>query len=123
MLIACRLDCNVPFWPQELLEGRLGFPHRGFPPELQAAVLKGATPLPMGERSSTSLNAANFEHERDRLTAAHGGVCANTRAGRPFSDEDVCSSFLYPAVFKEYLEHVATYSAAGVGVLPTYAFW
>jgi pyruvate carboxylase len=97
----------------ELAEGRLGFPHRGFPPEVQAAILKGAPPLPTGERSSAALDPADFEGERERLAAEHG---------RPFADEEVNSSLLYPAVFAEYLAHVASHGEA-VTHLPTPAFW
>jgi pyruvate carboxylase len=36
---------DFPASVMELLEGRLGFPHRGFPAKVQKAILKGREPL------------------------------------------------------------------------------
>jgi len=97
----------------ELLEGRLGFPHNGFPHEVSTAILKGATPLPMGERSSATLPPADFATELARLQAAHPGAT--------FTDEDVSSALLYPKVFDDYLTRQRKYGAA-LTYLPTPAF-
>jgi len=96
----------------ELLEGRLGFPHRGFPPDVAAAILKGAPPLPAGERSSAALPPADVNKERARLKAIHG---------LDFSDEEVSTSFLYPKVFDDYVKHAKKYGGA-LTYMPTPAF-
>ena len=96
----------------ELMEGRLGFPHRGFPKEIQEAVLKGREPLPTGERSSSALPPADFAAEAARLKAAHG---------RDFEETEVVASILYPKVYSDYLGHVSQYGTARL--LPTHAFW
>jgi pyruvate carboxylase len=99
----------------ELAEGRLGFPHRGFPQDVQSAILKGAPPLPTGERSSSALAPADMAAERERLVQAHGPGYAPT-------DEDVNASILYPKVFADFLEHRKSHGEA-VTHLPTPAFW
>ena len=96
----------------ELLEGRLGFPHRGFPPAVAAAILKGAPPLPAGERSSAALPPADVAAEKARLHKLHGLT---------FSDEEVSTSFLYPKVFEDYVKHGRKYGAA-LTFIPTPAF-
>ena len=117
-VVAAAPTMDFPQSVFELLEGRLGFPHHGFPAHVQMAVLKGAAALPRGERSSAALPPADLGAELARLTAAHpGGV-----GGRAFTDEDVSSSLLYPKVFADYVAHVNQYGGA-VTRLPTPAFW
>jgi len=110
-----RESANIDF-PQsvvELLEGRLGFPHLGFPKEVSDAILKGAHPLPRGVRSSAALAPADMAAAKAALQEKHG---------RPFSDEEVSASLLYPKVFSDFLAHEATYGAA-ITYLPTPAFF
>ena len=87
--------------------------HDDFAPQVQKAILKGATALPRGVQSSKALAPADFEAERSRLAGEHG---------RPFSDEEVSTSFLYPKVFSDYLKQIKTFGDA-VTNLPTPAFW
>ena len=117
-VVAAAPSIDFPQSVFELLEGRLGFPHHGFPAHIQLAVLKGAAPLPRGERSSAALPPADFGAELARLIAAH----PNGVGGRAFSDEDVSSSLLYPKVFADYVEHLNRYGGA-ITHLPTPAFW
>jgi pyruvate carboxylase len=114
-VVASAPNIDFPESVFELMEGRLGFPHRGFPKEIQEAVLKGAMPLPTGERSSAALPPADFGAEAERLSAAHGG--------RKFEETEVIASILYPKVFADYTKHGAAYGAASVRALPTHAFW
>ena len=102
-VVAKAHEIDFPQSVFELLEGRLGFPHRGFPAEVSAAILKGAASLPMGERSSAALPAADFAAERARLTAAH--------AGATIGAEEVSSALLYPKVFADYLGRQSKYGA------------
>jgi len=97
----------------ELLEGRLGFPHRGFPEHVSKAILKGKSALPTGVRSSAALAPADVGEAKVALEATHG---------RPFCAEEVSSSLLYPKVFSDYLKHAETYGGA-LTHLPTPAFF
>src|SRR3546814_18744770 len=61
-------SANIDF-PQsvvELLEGRLGFPHRGFPEVVTQPFLKGKSPLTT--LPSHALAPANFEHAQASLS-------------------------------------------------------
>ena len=100
----------------ELFEGRLGFPHHGFPEDVQNAVLKGAKPLPTGVRSSAALDPADFAAEKARLVAEFGD-------GFEFGEEEVVSSFLYPKVFSDFVKHSMANGAEAVTNMPTHAFW
>ena len=97
----------------ELLQGRLGFPHRGFPQEVSDAVLKGAAPLPRGVRSSEALAPADMASVGEALRAKHG---------RAFSAEEVSTALLYPKVFADFLTHESKYGEA-LTHLPTPAFF
>jgi pyruvate carboxylase len=71
----------------ELLEGRLGFPHRGFPAQVQKAILKGRPPLSVAP--SAALAPADFAAEKLKL---------DNKWGIDATPEDVISSLLYPKV-------------------------
>ncbi len=55
----------------EFMEGRLGHPPGGFPPELQKRVLKGRKPLT--ERPGKSLPPADLDAAREKAAAFRGG--------------------------------------------------
>ena len=78
-------EIDFPESVTALAAGRLGFPHRGFPAEVQRAILKGAEPLPFGVRSSASLPAADFEAERSRMVQLYDRQISDeeVREGRP----------------------------------------
>jgi pyruvate carboxylase len=94
----------------EFFEGKLGQPPGGFPPALQARVLRGRKPLT--ERAGLHLPPADFEATREAL---------RPKLDREPTGQDLVSSLLYPKVFAEYVEHRRRYS--DVSVLPTPAFF
>ena len=94
----------------EFFEGKLGQPPGGFPPELQARVLRGKKPLT--ERAGSQLPPADFAKARKELEA---------KLLRPPTDQDVISYLLYPKVFLEYAAAEARYS--DLSVLPTPVFF
>jgi len=77
----------------ELLEGRLGFPHRGFPANVSKAILKDRKPLTTNP--SAALAPADFGAEKKHL---------DEKWGINATREDVVSSLLYPKV-RERLSH------------------
>jgi pyruvate carboxylase len=82
----------------ELFHGDLGQPPGGFPPALQAKVLKGRAPLT--ERPGASLPPLDF--------AAARAECA-ALIGRPPTDFELASYLMYPAVFVEFAKHQASF--------------
>ena len=94
----------------EFFEGKLGQPPGGFPPELQARILRGRKPLT--ERPGATLPPADFAKARTELEA---------KLRRPPSEQDVISYLLYPKVFAEFAEYEAKYS--DLSVLPTPVFF
>jgi pyruvate carboxylase len=102
-------------WPQsaiELARGEMGMPHRGFPKEMQDAVLKGKL-QPMVGRPGDTVEPEDFQKVKAAM---------EEEFKRPATDEDVQAFLMYPAVFRGYIKHVdkagplATY-------LPTPAFF
>jgi pyruvate carboxylase len=94
----------------EFFEGKLGQPPGGFPPQLQARVLRGRKPL--ADRPGALLPPVDFAQTRLELEG---------KIGRPPSDTDVISYLLYPKVFLEFAAAQAKYS--DLSVLPTPAFF
>jgi pyruvate carboxylase len=94
----------------EFFEGRLGQPPGGFPPELQARVLKGRPALV--ERPGANLPPADI-----------GAACEKATAllGRPAVDRDALSYLLYPRVFPDLAAHERIYS--DTSILPTSIFF
>jgi pyruvate carboxylase len=75
----------------QLFRGELGQPYGGFPPALQAKVLKGKAPLAI--RAGAGLAAVDLESERQRL---------QVQLPRPVTDEDLASYLMYPRVWQDY---------------------
>jgi pyruvate carboxylase len=94
----------------EFFEGKLGQPPGGFPPQLQARVLRGRKPL--ADRPGALLPPADLVGARADL---------ESKLRRPASDHDVISFVLYPKVFVEFAESLAKYS--DLSVLPTPVFF
>jgi len=93
-----------------LMKGELGFPADGFPPALQAKVLKGKPPLqgrPGESIPPVDLAAAKAEAEK--------------ALGIALSDTDLASYLMYPKVFKDFAEHQKLYG--DVSTLPTSVFF
>ena len=95
-------DPNVDVaFPQSVVEffhGDLGQPPGGFPPALQAKVLKGAAPLT--ERPGAALDALDLAGARAEAEAL---------VGREMTDRDLASYLMYPAVYVEFAKHQLTY--------------
>lgn len=78
-------DIDYPDSVVGLMQGRLGFPHRGFPDAVQNAILRGLEPLK--ERPSAALPPADFDKVKAEL-----GV----------DDERAAAALLYPKVFADF---------------------
>eukprot|EP00931_Biecheleriopsis_adriatica_P049723 TRINITY_DN28770_c0_g2_i1.p1 TRINITY_DN28770_c0_g2~~TRINITY_DN28770_c0_g2_i1.p1 ORF type:complete len:1338 (+),score=294.83 TRINITY_DN28770_c0_g2_i1:75-4088(+) len=103
-------------WPGsavDMAQGGLGTPHHGFPQQMLDAILKGKPRLP--GRPGATMEPADFEQMRAKL-ATDLDIPASS-----FSDEDVISGILYPAVWKAYKKHEMKFSD-NVPWLPTPAF-
>jgi pyruvate carboxylase len=80
----------------EMMQGLLGEPEGGWPPQFQAIVLQSAQTKPIDGRPGAALPPADF-------AAAAAEVLAKTeRAPR---EEDVLSYLLYPQVFVDFMAH------------------
>jgi pyruvate carboxylase len=82
----------------ELFHGDLGQPPGGFPPALQAKVLKGATALV--DRPGATLPALDLAVARAEASA---------RVGFELDDQELASYLMYPHVFVDYAAHKALY--------------
>jgi pyruvate carboxylase len=110
MVLDSRREIAFPESVVEFFEGKLGQPPGGFPPELQARILRGRKPLT--DRPGATLPPADFAKAKTELEG---------KLRRAPSERDVISYLLYPKVFAEYAESEAKYS--DLSVLPTSAFF
>jgi len=94
----------------QFFEGRLGQPPGGFPPLLQARVLKGRPALL--ERPGANLQPADLGAAREKATAL---------LGRPAGNREALSFLLYPRVFPDLAAHERLYS--DTSILPTSIFF
>ena len=83
-----------------LLKGDLGFPHRGFPPAVENAILKG-TPR-RDQRAGLTLQPVDFDANIAALTADWCGE--GCFEGERISAEQAMSSLMYPKVFSDYMK-------------------
>ncbi len=95
---------------EQFFHGDLGQPYGGFPPALQAKVLKGKAPLT--RRPGEALPAADLEALR---ASAQAGV------GHELSDRQFASYLMYPQVYTDYDAGRRRYG--DVAKLPTMAFF
>jgi pyruvate carboxylase len=110
MVLDPKREIAFPESVVEFFEGKLGQPPGGFPPALQARVLRGRKPLT--DRPGATLPPADFAKARKDLEG---------KLRRPPTDHDVISYLLYPKVFAESAEYQAKYS--DLSVLPTPVFF
>lgn len=75
-----------------LIKGDLGFPHRGFPEAIEAAILKGAAKRTI--RAGLTLPPADFAANISALS---------TKFSRAISPEEAMSSLMYPKVFEDFM--------------------
>lgn len=78
-----------------LLRGELGFPHRGFPADVEAAILKGSPKF--GIRAGLILPPADFDDNIAKLKGIWG---------IDITPEQGMSSLMYPKVFSDYMKRV-----------------
>ncbi|MFO1121450.1 MAG: pyruvate carboxylase [Hyphomicrobiales bacterium] len=93
-----------------LFRGDIGQPPGGFPPALQAKILKGETPN--RARPGSLMPPADLSHQR---------ALAEQKTGRVVGDNDLASFLMYPQVFADFARSVATYS--DLSVLPSKVFF
>jgi len=110
MLLDPKREVAFPESVVEFFEGKLGQPPGGFPPELQARILRGRTPLT--DRPGATLPPADFNKASAELEA---------KLHRKPSAQDVNSYLLYPKVFPEFAAFEAKFS--DLSVLPTTVFF
>ncbi len=84
-------------------KGMLGQPYGGFPEDLKKIVLKDEEPLT--ERPGKLLPDYDFEKAKKEL---------EKEFNREFTEEEVISYALYPAVFKDYVKFTETYGDASI---------
>ncbi len=94
----------------QLMRGDIGQPEGGFPPAIQAKVLKGAAP--MTTRPGALLPDTDLEAARRT---------ARDLIGRDVSDAQLASYLMYPKVFVDYARDRASFS--DVAMLPTPVFF
>lgn len=93
-----------------MMRGELGYPADGFPPAIQARILKGKTPIE--GRVGAHLAAVDLESQRKKAEKA---------VGHHIDDTHLASWLMYPKVFTEFTEHQRKYG--DVSVLPTPVFF
>jgi pyruvate carboxylase len=103
-------EIEFPQSTLDLCAGRLGFPHRGLPKELQRVVLKGE--VPMTVRPGELMPPADFNVKK---------VVLEEKLGRAPTMEEILSSSLYPKVYDDYLKFLD--ENGPVTILPTIPFW
>ena len=103
-------EVAFPTSVEQFFHGDLGLPYQGFPPALQAKVLKGRVPL--SERPGRSLPAADLVALR---------ATATTAVGHEIGDHQFASYLMYPQVYRDYAAERLRYG--DVATLPTMAYF
>uniref|UniRef100_A0A7S3Y4I5 acetyl-CoA carboxytransferase n=2 Tax=Sar TaxID=2698737 RepID=A0A7S3Y4I5_HETAK len=101
-------------WPSsvvDLMEGKLGFPHRGFPSAVQDAVLKGKPQLTV--RPGAVMDPADLVGKKTALEEQYGTTMHR---------EDTVTSLMYSKVFSDYMDFINKYSPY-ITNLETPVFW
>ena len=94
----------------DLFSGMMGKPYKGFPKKVQNRILRGEKP--MRGRPGTALEPINFNQIKAELVEL--GIESPT-------DQDAIASALYPAVFKDLVNHQERYD--DTSALPTPVFF
>ena len=95
----------------QMMRGDLGQPPGGWPPDIQAKVLKGAPPITV--RPGSLLPPADLEAERKT---------AEQKIGRGLSDFDLASYLMYPRIFTEYAAAIDSYGPTTILPTPVYFY-
>jgi pyruvate carboxylase len=93
-----------------MMRGDLGYPEDGFPPALQARILKGQQPIP--GRAAAHLPPVDLAAERER---------AEKIIGHALDEAQLASWLMYPKVYQDYSAHRRQFG--DVSVLPTSVFF
>ena len=99
-----------------LLKGRLGRPPYGFPPQLQAAVLRGEKPLE--DRPGAYLAPVDFEVVRGEVR----GLMKGEPVEREATDREVLSSVLFSEVYRDFAKHRIEYGDTSGLDTPTFFY-
>jgi pyruvate carboxylase len=94
----------------DLISGRMGQPPGGFPPEVQARILRGQPPL--ADRPGATMPPVDLKLVAKELAEA---------IGREPTPRDVMSYMMYPKVFVDFVKQQEKYS--DLSVLPTNVFF
>lgn len=108
-LMASDRELAFPRSVLDLLGGKMGQTVFGFPPEVQARILKNEKPVE--GRPGDTLPPADFAAAKEAI--------AKLVEGDPTAQE-VVSHFMYPQVFEQFAQHQQLYG--DTGVLPTPVF-
>jgi pyruvate carboxylase len=103
-------DIAFPESVVAMLRGDLGQPPGGWPPALQAKVLKGEKPITV--RPGSLIEPADLDADRKELEA---------KLERRIDDREFASWLMYPKVFSDFAVMQEEYGP--VGVLPTPAYF
>ncbi|MCK8786615.1 pyruvate carboxylase [Roseomonas sp. NAR14] len=103
-------DITFPASVVEMLRGDMGQPLGGWPPALQAKVLKGEAPIT--ERPGALMPPADLAAER---------AAAEARCGHALGDREFASYLMYPKVFADFDAAARKYGP--VSALPTPVFF
>jgi pyruvate carboxylase len=103
-------DISFPDSVVDMMKGNLGQPPGGWPPALQAKVLRGETPLT--ERPGALMAPVDLEAKRAELAK---------KFDEEIDDEDLNGALMYPKVFADYMERHAVYGP--VRTLPSPVFF
>ncbi|MCP4184793.1 MAG: pyruvate carboxylase [Hyphomicrobiales bacterium] len=104
-------EISYPESVVSMMRGDLGQPVGGWPPEIQAAALKGEEPytIPPG----SLLAAADIEAERSDISET---------LGESINDQELASYLMYPKVFTEYARMRESYGPTSVLPTPIYFY-
>jgi pyruvate carboxylase len=94
----------------DLISGRMGQPPGGFPPEVQAKILRGQPPLT--DRPGANLPDADFGQAGAELAA---------KLGREPKRCEIVSYLMFPKVVAEFVQHQQDFS--DTSILPTPLFF
>ena len=105
------IDVAFPDSVIDMMMGNLGQPPGGWPPAIQAKILKGAAP--MTDRPGRALPAVDLEAVRAQISTDMGS--------KTVDDEDLLGYLMYPKVVLDYMGRHKTYGP--VRTLPTRTFF
>ncbi|MGH9678542.1 MAG: biotin/lipoyl-containing protein, partial [Candidatus Acidiferrales bacterium] len=103
-------NLTLPNSVVDMLSGSLGEPEGGWPPKLQAVILRGAKPLP----GRPGEHLAPIDLKQTKAGVEKG-------LGQEISDTDLMSSVMYPDVFLKFARARSTYG--DLEILPTPQFF